>query len=97
MANQGHFTNSTEPSSRSDQATSNSLNSMLCQSGTDASKDSSYGDTGRIFIATDTPKVYRESGSAWVLVIDLDPAVGVAGLRTLGTGSAQAAAGNHTH
>ena len=97
MANQGHFTNSTEPSSRSDQATSNLLNSMLCQAGLDATKDSSYGDTGRIFIATDTQRIYRESGSAWVEVMDDDPAAGTAGLRTLGTGSTQAAAGNHTH
>lgn len=97
MANQGHWTNTTEPDSKADEGTLNLLNSMLLQSGLDAAKDSTLGDTGRIFIATDTPKFYRDSGVAWVLVIDLDPAAGTAGLRTLGTGAQQAAAGNHVH
>lgn len=90
MANQGHWTNG-------DQATVNLMNSMLVQEGLDASKDGSFGDTGRMFIATDTYKVYRESGAAWVVIIDTDPAVGAAGLRTLGSGAQQAAPGNHSH
>jgi hypothetical protein len=97
MANQGHWTNSSEPSSRPDQGTLNLMNSMLVQLATDSSKDGTLGDTGRVFFGSDTKKVYRDSGSAWVVIIETDPATGTAGLRTLGTGSAQAAAGNHTH
>jgi hypothetical protein len=97
MANQGHFTNSTEPSSRPDQGTFNLLNSMLLQTGTNSSKDSTLGDTGRVFITSDTYDVYRDNGSSWVVVVETDPAAATAGLRTLGTGSTQAAAGNHSH
>ena len=97
MANQGPWGNTTEPSSRSDQATVDDMNRMLVQVGVDASKDGTLGDTGRIFIASDTYKVYRDSSSTWVVIIDADPAIGVAGLRTLGTGALQIAAGNHGH
>lgn len=90
MANQGLWVANLE-------GTVNRLNALLCQYDIDANKDSVLGDIGRLFIASDTYEVYRDSGTAWVTVMDLDPAVSVAGLRTLGTGATEAAAGNHTH
>ena len=90
MANQGHW----QPG---DEATLNRLNSNLVQTGVDASKDGTLGDTGRLFVASDTKKIYRDSGSAWVEVILIDQAAAIPSMRTLGTNSTQASAGNHTH
>lgn len=89
MPNQGHW--------GIFRATVNLFNSLLVQVSTTAARDSVLGDTGRMHISTDDQKVSRDSGSAWVTIIDADPATGVAGLRTLGTGAQQASAGNHTH
>jgi hypothetical protein len=40
------------------------------QSGTDASKPAA-GTAGRIYIATDTKKIYRDNGTSWVLITEL--------------------------
>lgn len=57
------------------------------------------GNTGKLFKATDTgaEDVTRSSGSAWETVAPVNPAVGIGGFRTLGTGALQAAAGDHGH
>lgn len=59
------------------------------------------GTAGRLYFATDTPTlIYYDTGSAWVTLGSpppSDPAAGTAGLRTLGVGPLQAAAGNHGH
>jgi hypothetical protein len=50
---------------------SNAGSSPSIQAGTDASKPAA-GTAGRIYIATDTKKIYRDDGSAWVLITTLD-------------------------
>ncbi len=54
---------------------------------------------GQAFYATDTGLLYRSNGSSWDQILLTDPteASGDPGLRTLGSGANQAAAGNHTH
>ena len=89
MANQGYWTAAT-------QLTEANANAMLAQTGTDASKGNA-GLEGRLFFTTDDGKIYIDSGSAWVEVITRDGAATVPSVRTLGTGSTQASAGNHTH
>jgi hypothetical protein len=46
---------------------SNAGSSPSIQAGTDAGKPAA-GTAGRIYIATDTKKIYRDDGSAWVLM-----------------------------
>ena len=87
MANQGYWTAAT-------QLTETNANATLIQTGTDASKGDA-GLEGRLFFTTDDGKIYRDSGSAWVEVVTRDGATTVPSVRTLGTGSTQAAAGDH--
>lgn len=80
------------------EATADNLNASLWQRDAAASKPAA-GQKGRVFVNTDTgaEKVERDTGSAWETILDADAATGTASLRTLGTGSQQAAAGDHTH
>jgi hypothetical protein len=81
------------------EATVDRLNACLIQLGTLADRPA-VGQAGRIYVLTDTASkgvVYRDSGTAWVEIIGVALAAGVASLRTLGTGSTQAAAGDHVH
>lgn len=61
------------------------------------------GKAGRVYKATDAGLegvFYWDTGSVWQIVgaaPPSDPVAGTAGLRTLGSGSQQAAPGNHTH
>lgn len=57
------------------------------------------GQVGRVYKETDvgSEDVERDNGSAWESFIPVDAAVGVGSMRTLGSGSQQAAAGDHTH
>lgn len=87
MANQGYWTPAI-------QLTKTNTNAMMVQTGTDASKGDA-GLEGRLFFTTDDGKIYRDSGSAWVEVVTRDGATTVPSVRTLGTGSTQAAVGNH--
>ena len=89
MANQGYWTTTT-------QFTLANANAMLVRSGDDSTKGDA-GLEGRIFFATDTNKIYRDSGSAWTDLIVSDGGAAEPTMRTLGTGSAQAAAGDHSH
>ena len=87
MANQGFWTVST-------QLTKTHANAMMAQTGTDASKGNA-GLAGRVFFTTDNGKIYMDNGSSWIEVVTIDGASTVPSLRTLGTNSTQAAAGNH--
>ena len=89
MANQGYWTANL-------QLTKDRANAMLVQAGTDSAKGDA-GLAGRLYFATDTGAVYRDSGSAWVSLLASDAATGTPSRRTLGTGSTQASTGNHTH
>jgi hypothetical protein len=71
------------------------MNETLLQSGVES--DFAVAKTGLTFYDTGTKTIKRSNGTAWVEVVDGDGAVGTPSLRTLGTGAAQAAAGNHTH
>jgi hypothetical protein len=50
---------------------SNAGSTPSIQAGTDASKPSA-GTAGRVYIATDTKKIYRDDGTSWVLITALD-------------------------
>lgn len=71
--------------------------SPLYAQGTAAARPAA-GTAGLLYFATDTNKLSYDTGTTWQAVTaDVDPVAGVGGLRTLGAGSQQAAAGNHTH
>jgi hypothetical protein len=57
----------------------------------------SAGSEGFIYLASDTPSLlYWDDGSTWQTIgagAPTDPAAGIGGLRTLGSGATQAAAG----
>ena len=89
MPNQGYWTSVL-------QLTKDHANGMLVQAGDDSAKGNA-GLVGRLYFATDTGAVYRDSGSAWVLLLASDAAAGTPSRRTLGTGATQAAVGNHSH
>ncbi len=89
MANQGLWT----PGMK---ATSSRFNGGLVQLDTETNRPAA-GEEGRKFVASDTKKVFRDDGSAWETVLDVDAPASSPSLRTLGAGSQQAAAGNHTH
>ena len=76
--------------------TVNRMNAGLMQQGVEGDKPAA-GYAGRWWFSTDTGLTWRDSGAAWVQVLFNDPAVATVGLRSLGTGAQQAAAGNHTH
>tara|TARA_R100000656_G_C3927251_1_gene124069 strand:- start:174 stop:821 length:648 start_codon:yes stop_codon:yes gene_type:complete len=81
------------------EGTADRLNASLLQRDTLANRPTA-GQEGRLFVASDGNNaglMYRDSGTAWVQVLLSDQATSVASLRTLGTGAAQAAAGDHTH
>lgn len=73
---------------------------LMFSSGLLASRPAA-GTQGRMYFASDTPTVaYYDTGSTWWTLgagAPADPAAGTPGLRTLGSGATQAAAGNHTH
>lgn len=77
------------------------LNSLMLQAGNGvpATVVSAAGDLGRAYIDTNATAVtlYYDNGASWVAQISTDPGAGTGGFRTLGTGAAQAAAGDHTH
>jgi hypothetical protein len=52
-------------------------------SGLDASKPA-FGTAGRLYVATDTNKIYRDTASAWVLIGD---GTGTAGVTSVATGT----------
>ena len=73
---------------------------LLYADGLDSARPT-FGTHGRIYFPSDLPGIaYYDTGSTWVTIgagAPTDPAAGVGGLRTLGAGATQAAAGNHTH
>lgn len=78
------------------------MNRLLLQKGDPATdrEAAASTNTGESFYDdTDVADIEltRSNGSSWDLVIDSDAAAGTPSLRTLGTGSTQAAAGDHTH
>lgn len=69
------------------------------QTGTDVSKPA-FGTAGRIYVASDTNKIYRDTGSAWVIVgtssaADLSGTLPSSGLPAL-TGDVTMAAGTNS-
>lgn len=79
------------------EALASNLNASLWQYGAESARPTAAaGNKGVCWVASDTLKVYRSTGSAWELLIDKDTTAGTASLRTLGNGSTQAKAGNHT-
>jgi len=75
------------------------LNACLIQLGLLSARPSP-GQQGRIYILTDSGlegRSYVDDGSAWQERISVNPVAATAGLRTLGTGATQAAAGDHVH
>jgi len=79
--------------------TADNLNACLLQTGSGAPAGvvGAAGQQGRYYYDTTNYRMYWDNGSSWNLLLNSDPAVATAGLRTLGTGAQQAAAGNHTH
>src|SRR3989304_222821 len=71
------------------------MNQALLQQAAFASRPAA-GNTGALFYATDTGRLYRDNGSSWDQVLLEDHAT-LPALHTIGTGATQAAAGNHTH
>lgn len=76
--------------------TKDGLNSTLLQYDVVANRPAA-GNLGVMFWATDENILYRDNGTTWDAVINKDQAAGTASLRTLGSSSTQASAGNHTH
>ena len=72
------------------------LNGSLAQRDTAGNRLASAQE-GKMFWDTTNERLERDNGAGWDIVVDNDPAVGVAGPRTLGGGAQQIAAGNHTH
>lgn len=64
------------------------------QAGLGALRPAAGAAAGDEYYGTNTGTKERWSGVVWEVVFSRDPAVGVAGLRTLGTGSLQATAGD---
>lgn len=77
-------------------------NAAMYLTGTDAARPAA-SKVGRLYKPTDVgleSVVYWDTGSVWRTIggsAPSDPAAGTPGLRTLGSGSTQAAAGDHTH
>ena len=88
MANSGFWTAGLE-------GTVDNLNATLFQKGAEADFD--VTKTGLTFLETASGKIKRSNGTSWDVVVDVDPTAGAGGLRTLGVGAQQAAAGDHTH
>jgi len=89
MANNGFWTVGLEGSV-------DNMNLWLCQYGLKTAQPA-FGKQGRRYFATDENQIYLDTGSAWLPMFLIDPAVGIGGLRTLGLGAQQAAAGDHVH
>lgn len=71
------------------------LNSTLLQKGTTATFRAKF--TG-LFVWDDADnKAYYSNGTTYETVLDVDAVAATPSLRTLGTGSQQASAGNHSH
>lgn len=95
MANQGLFTSASFDGLTAAQK-ADLLNAMLLQRAATGSKPAA-GQTGREFWDTTLSQSERDNGATWDVLFGSDPAAATPGLRTLGTGAQQAAAGNHTH
>ena len=65
------------------------------QSGTDAAKPAA-STAGRLYVTTDTQKIYRDSGSAWVEVANVDSGAGGTVTSVSGTAPIQVATGTTT-
>jgi len=72
------------------------LNNGFCQRGTDGARPTASVD-GRLYVSTTDEELSRDNGSSWSNLWDVDDVVGNATIRTLGSGTQQAAAGNHGH
>ena len=55
------------------------------------------GGEERFYISTDERAWYRDNGSSWELMFGADALAGDSSQRSLGTGTQEAAAGDHTH
>jgi len=72
------------------------MNSTILQQNTFGNRPASDTDqTGKMFYATDTGRLYVQTSGGWEEVLPNDLAAGVGSKRTLGTGSTQAASGQH--
>jgi len=92
MTNQGFVTSAME-------MTPDRLNALGVQFGLLANIPAA-GFAGRIYILTDVGKegeIHRDNGTTYDIILSADPAANVAGVRTLGSGATQGAAGTHTH
>lgn len=79
------------------EVTDDNLNAATLQYGVAASRPTAAsGNKGMVYFSTDTPIMERSNGSTWDEVHATDHA-SLGSFRTLGTGSTQAAAGDHTH
>lgn len=76
--------------------TADRLNAGTLQYGATASRPAA-GQTGRRWWDTTLKRLERDNGATWDIIFETDPAAATPGLRTLGTGAAQAAAGDHSH
>jgi hypothetical protein len=90
LANQGYF------QSRTTQLTADNLNGMLMQKDAEANKPAAAQE-GRDFWDETNGEYERDNGTSWDVLIESDAIAGTPSLRTLGTGSTQAAAGDHIH
>ena len=73
-------------------------NSMLWQAGPLSSRpNASQANKNMVWVDTDSGRVYQSSGTSWIIRISVNPAASIAGLRRLGNGAFDAAAGNHGH
>jgi hypothetical protein len=66
-------------------AVTNAGDTPSFSSGLDAAKPSA-GTTGRIYVATDTKKIYRDNGTTWVIMASADGSGGTVKSITAGTG-----------
>jgi|TARA_R110002012_G_scaffold223062_2_gene395045 hypothetical protein len=72
------------------------MNSTVLQQNTFSNRPASdTGLAGKMFYATDTGRLYVQTSGGWEEVFPNDAAAGVGSKRTLGTGSTQAAPGQH--
>ena len=81
------------------EGTADRLNASLAQYDTLANRPV-HGQQGRLYICSDgtnAGRMFRDTGTGWTEVLLADGATSLGTLWSLGTGSTQAAAGDHTH
>lgn len=88
MPNQGYFDKYVPPRSIF-------LNLLFLQKGDIGDFDDQF--TGMWVFDTTTMLHHRANGLSFDVILDVDASAATPSLRTLGTGSSQAAAGNHSH